>query len=209
MKKTVKNIFVFITAALTIVSLTSCSLKGAIQGGTWDGSTFTNEWSNIKMELPSEFTAATAEEIQAGIADANEVMVNDGMDKASIDASQLKTLYDFSVSADDGLSSLMLMYENLSFSSATSGYTAEDYYKATKDGLLALTDFGYTEVSKTTGKIAGEEYIKATFSVFDGLMFQDYYIRKLDGAIVGFISTYTEETEAKVNNLVNSITAAK
>lgn len=207
MRKTMKISAIVLTIGLAVTSLSACSLKGAIKQGVWEGSTFTNEWSDIKLTLPENYTSLTPDEMSQALSASEEISVNNGANKTEIDLSNLKTLYEFMIYDDEGVSSLILTYENLALTPLTSGLDEEAYYVELKK-TLDVSGMEYAEVEKNTVKVAGADYLRIHCSVNGGVMFQDYFLRKHDGAMIAFILSYIPESEAKMNDFINSLTKA-
>ena len=210
--------------ALVIVlslAVSSCSavksgvgevMKGKIEQGAWsaDGKTFTNEWSSIKFTMPATgFTAASKEEIDEMMRVGMEAIGQTGL---NTDIAEMSMVYDFVVSADVGMPSLMLVYENIKFNAAVSKADENGYLDVLKTQLAQLEAQGYyyTEHGRSTVTIAGIEWRSASYSLNDVVM-QDYYLHLSDGYMWQIVITYgnDSDSEAAVKVLIEGFAAAE
>jgi hypothetical protein len=182
--------------------------RGAIQAGSWDGDTFTNEWVNIRFTLPSDWSALSAEEMQAqielGLAAA-------GMDESAAamqEAAMARSLNDFTIMGTLGVPNISATYENTEGNPLTANLGAEEYYNVLK---LQLSSMGVEFSEPEDIVIAGETYLlgKGSIAIGEAAMYQSFYLRKLDGATIIFAATYMDDSEAAVNDFFASITPAK
>jgi len=210
----IKKLAIIILCALMLLSAAACSFegiaKGAIKTGAWseDGKTFTNEWSNIKFSLPSGWRAMSSEEISAQVGAGTDVLVNEGMSQSEVDVSKLKTAYDFALVSELGIPQIMMFYENLALTPGNSSIDETAYHEILKTQILAVTQITYKDEGTSTKTVAGEEYLIGRFSAMDGLLCQDYYLRRLGKVMIAMIVTYTPETKAEADRFIASITAA-
>jgi hypothetical protein len=188
-----------LTALALLLALASCGgAKGGIQTGTWsaDETVFTNEWSNIRFTVPEGYRAYSAEEVQAVVGAGADMLVNEGsMNQTQADISQMRSAYDFMVSNDISFPSVFLMYENLNIQTLLMGVSPEEYFDALVTQMMSVESFGYEEVSRSDATLAGESWFVGTVSASGGMLYQDYFIRKLDGAIAAVCLTYSEDTK--------------
>jgi hypothetical protein len=185
-------------------------LKGGIQTGVWseDGKTFINEWSNILVTLPEGFRALSPEELQSVVGAGEDIIVNDGTLKQSdIDVSKLMSAYDFMVVTEEGLPNAMLMYDNIGLQTQVKDEAG--YFSNVTTQMEAIEQMGYASVGTSTKTLADEDWFVGTMSVADGMMYQDYYLKKADKIIIGFIVTYTDETKDIADTLVAAVGKAK
>jgi|GEM_PF-6784709 len=195
-----------------ILALTACSLssvmKGNIKGGTWEGDTFTNTWSDLKFTLPEGYACLSAAEMSETFAAGQEIMVNEGVTSdAQYNFASMKTLYDCLVTTSDGASNLIICYENLLLGSQKT-LTAEGYYNILKGQLETVSEMGYTFATPTEATVAGQTYFVGHVTGLEGALFQDFYIRKHDNAMVVLIVSSIEETRADTISFVESIQRA-
>ncbi|MDR1589148.1 MAG: hypothetical protein LBS51_03035 [Oscillospiraceae bacterium] len=169
--------------------------KGSIHAGAWseDGRTFTNGWSNVKLTLPDGYRALSPGEIEEMVGAGEEIVVNDG-NKAAYDLAKTRTAYDFIIATDAGMPNIMLMYENIDISPLTKNLDESGYFNMLSEQLKLMDTLSYEELGTETRTVAGENFVVGMVSLAGGAAFQDYYIRKLDGAMIIFSATYTEDT---------------
>lgn len=195
---------------LAICLLGGCSATGAIRSGIWDGNTFTNEWSNIKVPLQEGWTSLSAEQMESVLGAGTDVLVNDGAtNEKSSELAKKRTIYDFMLMAEDGISSVYLCYENISMIPGGSKFGEEDYLNNVKEGLAAVQQITYSFGDMTKETLGGQEYTVLPASVNDGLMLQKYYVRKQDKAFIGWIVSYTPDSEQVVNGQLQAVTKVK
>jgi hypothetical protein len=103
------------------------------------------------------------------------------------------------------------MYENLAASGLTNSIDEQGYIDILSTQFDALTEQGmaYTLTNTATADVAGETWTLANFSVNDGVMFQDFYIRKADGVIYAITVTYIPGFEDNAAELVGSFSKAQ
>lgn len=179
--------------------------RGSIQTGDWDGDVFTNEWVNISFNLPEGWTALTSEQLQTQMQAGMGAFEDEGT-AAVQEAAMARTVYDFSVMGTLGIPNIIATYENVSFSPLTANLTANDYYETAKLQFKGAMGIALGDAEEI--EIAGETYIMCSADVAAGAMFQSYYFRKLDGAMITFIATYAADGEAEIADFFASFTAA-
>jgi starvation-inducible outer membrane lipoprotein len=204
MRKLTKSAAAAILALAMALALAACSAKGKIVEGTWDGSTFTNAWSQIKLTLPENARQLSATEINELLGQGEDILINDGvLDEAALNTSKARTVYDFFVYVDGGVSNLFLAYENLTIWGK--GMTVADYLKQLQEQTAQVTAMGYEFLGEETATIAGETFTVNKYSIADQF-YQRYYVRKLDGAFVTIVTTYPIDGEEDMLKLIASIT---
>ncbi len=151
--------------------------------GTFDGTTYVNEWADIKLTLPSGFSNADSD------------MYSSAEDEVT-DCGVYLT-------ADDATGCIIISYEKLPLSI----YDEKDYLDSTKK-LILENQVGITyEVvdGYSTTDIAGYSYLamKADFNNAYGDFAQTIYVRKLDKYMIGIvvIGTSIASNDALVNNI--------
>jgi hypothetical protein len=186
-------------------------LQGDIKTGSWseDGSTFVNEWSNIKFAMPESMTRLSDEEFQQ-LSDeaASNTSERPGLTKEKVEVVRQRSAFDFYFTTSTRTLVVMGMYENLEFASRAYS-SAEDYFNISKDKYLGFSDLGVEYLGPQTATIAGEEYFKGTLSMLDGALYLDYYIRIVDKIAMTISVSYRDDaTKAAGDDFIGSITAA-
>lgn len=155
--------------------------------GTFDGAVYTNDWANIKLNLPEGFSNADAATYA-------------GSENASTDCGAYFI-------ADDTLSAIYICFEKLPTFPV---YDEEEYLDAVMNTLSSVTEITYqTNNSYSTSMIAGEFYKKAscTFQNAYGTFYHNFYVRKIDNYVV-VISTMGVSDSA-ADTLANTVVKAK
>ncbi|MDR0862256.1 MAG: hypothetical protein LBN30_05745 [Oscillospiraceae bacterium] len=213
MMKTIKKVSILVLTLAILVTAASCAkvMQGNIQTGTWadDGKTFTNEWANLKLVLPEGYTRLSSEEIAQSVGAGDDVVIGSGVDKTALDVAKMRTAYDLMVIKGDGLPNAILMYENIALTPAFKGLDEKGYYNALAEQMAGIADFAFEDLGVSTKTFAGETYTVGKGSMLGGLMFQEYYLRKLDGVIIALCVTYSEDTQADADALIAAFVKAK
>lgn len=135
--------------------------------GSFDGVTYTNEWADIKFQLPEGFTDADS-------------TVYSAAENANTDCG----LY---VISNDTMSLMYVAFEKLP---VFSNYNEEKYLDACMENLKKQAQPKYETTDQyTTKNVAGYTYTVAecSFSNANGEFAQSIYVRKLDDKII-FVS---------------------
>ena len=192
---------------LLVISVVSCGArKSPIEAGFWDKGTFTNSWLNMSVALPTEFRILDAQEANTLLGLKEGVYVNNGKKLLAQDLKDLTTFYDFSVVCSEPLVSISLYYENL-LKGWRKNLTPRKYFdqlcKSLNKTGKNLPDFTFSS-SESPMIIAGEEYFIG-YAHMEGLVYHDYYIRKVDDAMVVIAITYTASGTDLVGLFLSSI----
>ncbi|MDR2615211.1 MAG: hypothetical protein LBC28_01390 [Oscillospiraceae bacterium] len=178
--------------------------RGAIQTGVWDGDTFTNEWLNISFTLPDGWTAHAEDEFRERM---KLELAATGGDVSRVETTDTRITRDFSLILNS-FTVIGSTYLNYSDDPQVSHYGAERYLSALTSDLSSKgAEVGEAEEVK----LAGETYVSATALLGTGSanMHLRLYVRKLDDAFVMLTATYTDRSEAAVNDFFASIVPAK
>lgn len=151
--------------------------------GTFDGTTYINEWANIKLTLPEGFSNADSEYYTSS---ENET-----------------TDCGFFMASDTSYGSLIISFEKLP---AIPKVDEEEYLDIVMDQLAQTTDIAYEVTDNYTMKtIANQTYLTAACPVKNGDidLVQTYCVRKIDNTMVIIIVTgfYTEENNKMLENI--------
>lgn len=151
--------------------------------GTFDGTTYINEWANIQLTLPEGFSNADSEYYTSS---ENET-----------------TDCGFFMASDTSYGSLIISFEKLP---AIPKIDEEEYLDIVMDQLAQTTDIAYEVTDNyTTKTIANQTYLTANCPVKNGDidLVQTYCVRKIDNTMVAIIVTgfYTEENNKMLENI--------
>lgn len=205
MMKMKKMIALVLCAALLVCTLAACGIKNddgvKFSRGTVDGNTYTNTFAGLKFTAPEDWTFSTEEEIDAMMG-----LSMDEMDASTLEKkyAEMVTIYDMVATAPDGVN-VIIMYQNLGMVPGGSSMTEQDYADVFIEQLPSqVSDITIGEVYTT--EMAGKTFTVIPASVYDGLMFQDYYLLKVDKYIAVICFTNVEEPAA--TGLADYFTAA-
>jgi hypothetical protein len=169
--------------------------------GNLTADSLTSEYLNLKFTKPEGFIMATHEEIDQMVQFSSEIIFKDDM-KTMIDYAKAVTVYEMFVQSPYGLPNASLFLEKV-----MSNMTVELYIAAVKSQLVALETIQYSVHEETViASVAGQNYtvLSAQASYAGSDLFQDYYLRKQGDRIIGIIVTYTEDTEASKDELLDA-----
>ena len=196
MTNKLKIFYILIIVLISPLAVCQQAAKNGIQTGTWsnDGQVFTNEWANLRVTLPEGYRSLSPEEIQKVVGFGEEIIINtSGLNKQSYDLSKKRTVYDFIITSETGLPSFMLLYENIEIQSILSNLDEKGYLDEVKKNLEKIEIVKYTSIGTSTKKLAGDDWLVGSFSVNDRKIYQDYYLKKVDKAMIAFVVTYTDK----------------
>ena len=161
---------------------------------------FESKFLNIKFTLPKGFVMATEEDmlrmmgIGADITGANKKII------------ELTTVYEMMASAVTGYPNVIIMVEK----PILSNITEEQYIDALKTGLLSVSAMDYEIDDQITSvEIAGNNYKQLSANLPSMNIIQNYLIRKQDGRVIAFITTYSKGTEQEFEILMNGFSKLK
>ena len=203
MKKLIRILAVCLVITL---ALTSCAPESGIRAGAWDGRIFGNDWSNIVVNAQGAYRALSPDEMREIAGSGEDTAVNDPY--AKVAPAEVKTWYDFIVFSGDGISNIQLRYENLAFNPEAKDVDAAGYFGILKDELEA-GGLRYTFSDPTQRVIGGEEYLMGRVLVEGGLMIQNYYIRKHDGAFIIITATSLPSIESEIARFITTFAPYK
>ena len=185
-------------------SSSNVKLEGAITPGTWQDNTFINGWSNLKVTLPEGYTARSEAEMGVLFEAGTNVTVNNGSTtKDQLDFDKLSTFYDFFVTFPDDNTNLTLSYQSL-ISENNKDTTESQYFNTIRQQLEADEDLNFTVKKEYDVMIAGEKFFAGHTSINDGAVYQDYFLRKVDGAMICLLASYTKDSAESMQNFLNS-----
>ena len=194
-----KIFFVFFIAIIFIQNACPQSGSKGIQTGAWsnDRQVFTNEWSNIRVNVPNGYRALTPEEIKKIVGMGEEIAINDGVfDKSTVNISKKRTVYDFIIVSDDSATNFILMYENVGIQTTLGNLDENGYLNELKKNLEKVKSLSYTSAGTSTRRLAGEDWLVGSFSLGSNKIYQDYYIKKAGKIMFVFIATYSSKKAA-------------
>ncbi|MDR2606211.1 MAG: hypothetical protein LBC38_02890, partial [Oscillospiraceae bacterium] len=129
------------------------------------------------------------------------------------DLANMRTVYDFVVQPDDGsgLPNMQLVYENVALDLTLAKLDEQGYLDLMLTQFKALEAQGmYYSLESTETAVVGEEiWTLGKFSLNDGTLYQDFYLRKVDGIMFELIVTYVPTSEDKAKELTDLLVKVK
>lgn len=201
-----RTIALVLCTVLLVSALAACGSKNddgvKFSRGTAENGVYTNSFAGLKFTPPEDWTFSSEEEIDE--------MMGISMDESDASALEKKyaemvTIYDMVATAPDGVN-VIIMYQNLGMVPGGSKMTEQDYADVFIESLPEQfgDDISVGEVFTT--EMAGKTWTVIPASVYDGLMFQDYYMLKVDKYIAVICFTNVEDPAA--TGLADYFTAA-
>ena len=184
-----KRLASVLLSVLLLVTLSACSQGAKLSRGTWDGKTFTNEFSGITLTVPDseDWTIASEEDLAALMDIAEDTMEDANKFQAAL--AKIQSVQDMMVQNTATNSSAIVMYENLALHGVKSDYTAEDFAKEVVTGLKENNQIPYTISDTYTTTVCGKEYVVVPAEVVDYGMNQSYLMRREGNYMVEIILT--------------------
>lgn len=161
------------------------SVKTDYTKGTFDGSVYTNEWADIKFELPAGFVDADASTYATAESETTECGAY--------------------FTANDSMSIICIYYEK---SPTVPVYDEETYLDASMKSFESVSGITYKIPDKySSSTVGGHEYMKAEIEFNNGYgnFLNSIYVRKLDNYMIciSAIGIDSESISALVNKIKN------
>lgn len=186
---------------MLILAFAGCGNSFTLEKGEWNGNTFTNEVTGVKLTIDDNWVAATDEEL-AEMMDLTIDEVTDGDSNSLSDAVlKLQNIFDCMVTNNSTGSSVIVLYENLTVS-GSSKMTAEEYLNTLKEQLPSSlgTAFEIGEVSERT--VGSNTYKTLCADASDSGVVQYYLTRKIDNYMINIIVTAVGQEPDEVFALI-------
>lgn len=173
--------------------------------GVWTDNIYSNEFVGLDFTMPEGWTLATDEELLSMLDTSNEQFFDEeakeNYDKA---IEQASIFYDFMiVNLSTGENAIMSI-EDLSKNLGTILVTADHYLDVTEEQLATIEGVEFEVIDRTEVRFANEDYIKMELSV-NGVMTQDYYVKKFGKYMVSFIVSYVKSNPDAITALLEDI----
>lgn len=204
-------IILMIVAMLAVTACNKSDAKSTFKTGSFDGTVFTNEWSNLRFEFPENLKIATPDEIKALVAQGNAGLYADDekLENAMNKAAELKLAYDFLVTNEDGSLNIQLTYENLAMSVGGTKLDEKAYLETALKPVFEDASLGYELLGEEKVNIADKEFYKYSMSGFNGAIMQDMYCHKIEDRMIVFAVTYVPTLADQANEIVSKISTVK
>ncbi len=189
-----KTLSVLIAALLALLAFAGCGSGTQLSHGVWEGNTFSNESTGIKITADDSWTISSDDDL-ASLMNITVDKITDGESNIFQEyVLKLQTIYDAMVTTPNG-SSIVVMYENLAYSAST-GLTEEEYLDVLKDNLpsqLSGLECNFGDYSKQ--EIGSNTYTLLKAEITDYALEQYYFVRKLDNYMsVIIVTTYGSDS---------------
>ncbi len=176
--------------------------------GSWDGTTFSNEWLNMKFNFPEGSTAASTDVIKQNMGtSASNMTINPGDNSGSIEGTPAM-IYDGLIVLDELGSNLQILY--VTAASLGSNMTPESYLSTLK---VQFESSNYVCNDVETVDIAGQTFYKLPMTYsdesVDQTIHQDYYCMQKESYFVNFIVSYFSDTSDAIDQIIAGITTIK
>ena len=161
--------------------------KAEFSMGEWKNNVYTNEFLNMKFNLPEGWNYASDEEIVQLMNLGSDILSGDK--KYTDEVAKLTSAYYFFASDPNSGSSVSLFTEKPMI-----GVTMDYYLSQVKSQLEAVTEIKYEIGENSKQTIAGKEYTTLRVTAPEYEMIQKYYLRQMDDYFIGMIVTTQDET---------------
>lgn len=176
-----------------------------LERGTWDGDVYTNSYMKFTLNLPEGWTISTDEELMALLDLGTEVLSEEMKKNYELAMEKAASFYDFAIADPATGTNLMFMFEDLSKTLGATAVKEEMYLDILKEQLVAVEQLGYKIIGVSEAKIAGESYKVLEVSAMEGVLFQKYFVKRVDKYMVAFIGTYSPDAASDFDALLASI----
>jgi hypothetical protein len=179
---------------IAFLLLTNCSKSSDYERGILTETSFESKYLDIKFTLPEGFVMATEEDMLQ--------MMGIGADITKVNKKiiELTTVYEMMASAAVGYPNVSVMVEK----PLLSNITIEQYFDVLKKNLLKVKNMDFVIDDQITSvEIAGYNYKQVSASLSGSSVLQNYIFRKQGGRMIGFIITYTSDTEQELDILMS------
>lgn len=198
-----KRIFALMLAVMTVF-MTACGGGGAAYTpGTFTETGYETEFLGFRFTTPEGYVLANSEELAQimGVALDTASEAGDVTDLQKKYA-ELTTVYEFMVSDTMGVANANIVLEKTAVPLKT-------YIEVVKGQLTEMSTMAVTITSEEEVEFAGATYTKISANVeASGIaMYQDYYIRKVEGYVMLFTVTWADGFEAEKDAIMNGFAA--
>lgn len=192
-----KKLLSVILIVLLAFSLTACSALSDLSSsenktsrGIISGNTYTSDFTDISLTLPSDWEFSSDEEIAEMAGLATDAI---GVDEFSQTLMNNASVYDMMAKNTTTQENIIIVYENTIKTGGTQ-ISAEEYLDIVSKQLPA--SMGYTISEEGNVTLCGNTYLKAVFSTeYTGVaLSQTYFLRNMGDYVVSIVMTSTGYT---------------
>ncbi len=211
--KALKNSLVILLILLSIFLIGCTKKTNDVTLGEINDNTYTNDFFNMKIDIPKDWYLATKEEMDQLTNMGNQAISGDDKKlEKQLDLAKLKTLnllfiFKHPLNYNEGVNpNFMCIAENLGLAGA-SVKTGKNYLDSAKT-LMQQAGLPYTFSEYGKESIGGKEFttMDATINLGDLVITQRYHTAIIEGYALNFILSYTTEEEySQLKNTLNTV----
>jgi len=151
-----------------------------------NAATYINEYAGLRFALPEGWSFASEEELSALVLAGSESVYADEANSMQ-DILELTTVYDMMAVGDN--ESITVVYENLKYHIGGISLTETAYAEALAEQLSATQGLSYSVEAPAAAQLAGLDGTVLNASLGDSVLYQSYFIRKIDERMLVIIFT--------------------
>lgn len=200
MRITRQLIAILLALTLAAAALIGCkaapqadeTAAGSFERGVWTENVYSNGYLGLQFTLPEGFVAASDEEIANMMELGTDILENENISDWQMKIAMLKSIYDMMASSPATGSSVLVMLENLSLTVGGSAMTEADYadFLAAQLAQTQVAGQTYAAGEAYEDNLDGERYYVQPMVLGDGLVNQNYYLRRIDGYMLIIMLSY-------------------
>jgi hypothetical protein len=189
--KRILSILMMVCIAFLLIN---CNKVSGYKRGKLTETGFESKYIDIKFTLPEGYIMATEEDMLERMGIGADII---GVEKKVV---ELTTVYEMMASMFTGYPSVIITVEKLLYSNITT----EQYLEVLRTTLLNVDIMNYEIDNQFTSvNLAGYNYSQLSSSIPRLNVFQNYLVRKQGNRMIGFVITYTSDTEQELETLMN------
>lgn len=201
-----KAMSLIMASVMALSLLAGCGSKGEEEkekeltlGTISDSGVYTNDFAGITFTAPGGWSYASEDEIKSMMDAGSEAIYTDN--EALLEYAMNSTVYDMVAYSGDGMSNLMVMFENTSRYLGGTSLTNDEYLDELEKNFELVTYFTYQVDGREDVTLGGETYTCLHTSIPDFGMYQDYVVRREGKYMICIAVTAFEENP--VNTLAD------
>lgn len=196
-----KKLFVLMLAVV-------CVFATACGGATYTPGTFTDagyetEFLGFRFNTPDGYALATTEELDQLMGISMDSLTESGdVTEAQAKYAELSSIYELMVTDSMGITNANIVLEK-------SVIPLNTYIEVLKEQLQGMSMMSVTFTGEEEVELAGATYTRLSADVESSgvAMYQDYYLRKVEGYIMCLTLTWADGFEAEKDAIINAFVA--
>lgn len=196
-----KKILMLLLVVFCVV-MTACS-GAAYTPGTFTDAGYETEFLGFRFNTPDGFSLATHEELDQLMGVSMDSLSESGdITEAQAKYAQLTSIYEMMVTDSMGVTNANIILEK-------SVIPINTYIEVLKEQLQTISAMNVTFTGEEEVQLAGATYTKVSADVeSNGIsMYQEYYIRKVEGYIMCLTLTWADGFETQKDAIMNAFAA--